>query len=76
MKIRASKKVWVYDPVLMDIYDARTDLKPGDKVRVVKLPGCPPPGTMGMCHVGDPVDGKFIGLVCVNSLKDPKEAAA
>ena len=66
MKVRTGS-TYVYDPVLMDICDARTSLKKGDIVKVVKLHGCPPPNTMGHCHVEK--DGEFVGLVCCNSLK-------
>jgi hypothetical protein len=67
-----SRKVTVgtmyeYKPVGLDIYDSRTSLKEGDKVKVVNLPGCPKANTMGHCHVT--LDGKFAGLVLTNSLQ-------
>ena len=62
-------QIYSYDPVLLDQIDGRTGLSKGDLVKVIKCAGCPPPGTMGHCHVGSPDTGKFIGLVCVNSLK-------
>ncbi len=40
----------------------------GDIVRVVNLHGCPKANTMGHAHV-EHLDGKFGGLVCINSLK-------
>ena len=58
-----------YQPVGWDIVDPPVGrLRPGEIVRVVKLPGCPPPGTMGHCHVARE-DGTFAGLVHVNSLE-------
>ena len=35
-------------------------------VKVVALHGCPPPNTMGCCHVE--LDGKFAGMVLTASL--------
>ncbi len=67
MKVRAGKK-YVFDPVPMDVFDAKTTLKKGDVVTVVKLAGCPPPNTMNHCHVEDE-NGTFRGLVCCNSLQ-------
>ena len=57
-----------FDPVFLDQVDARTNLKTGAIVRVVKLPGCPPCNTMRHAHVVDPKTGAFIGLVHTNSL--------
>lgn len=71
MKVRAGSR-YVYDPVPLDVIDARTPLKKGDVVKVVKLHGCPPPNTMGHCHVEK--DGQFVGLVMCNSLKPLKDA--
>jgi hypothetical protein len=65
-KVRVGKS-YTYDPVPMDIFDAKTPLKKGDIVKVVKLPGCPAPNVMGHCHVEK--DGQFMGLVLTNSLK-------
>jgi hypothetical protein len=61
-----------FDPVLIDRTDPPWGVKDGrlgkgDLVKVVKLPGCPPPNSMGMAHIE--VDGKFAGLVCTNSLQ-------
>ena len=50
MIIKANKK-YIYDPVTLDIIDPRTDLKGGEVVTVVSLPGCPPPGTMSHAHI-------------------------
>jgi hypothetical protein len=68
MRVRATK-IYRYNPVLLDRCDARTNLAKGDLVRVVNLPGCPRANTMGHCHVANPETGKFIGLVCCNSLE-------
>lgn len=62
-----------FDPVPLDRIDPpagvlRGELKAGNIVRVVKMPGCPPPNTMGHCHVSTPA-GMFLGLVHCNSLK-------
>lgn len=67
MKVRTGR-TYVYDPVPMDCFDARTTLRKGDMVKVIKLPGCPPPNTMNHCHIED-MDGNFRGLVCCNSLR-------
>lgn len=62
-RVRANA-VYTYRPNGLDQWDARTDLKPGEKVRVVNLYGCPKANTMGHCHVNR-LDGNFAGLVCV-----------
>ena len=68
MRVRAGQ-LYRYNPVLIDRIDGRTNLQKGTIVRVVNLPGCPKANTMGHCHVADPETGKFIGLVCCNSLE-------
>ena len=65
MKVKVGK-TYTYDPVGLDRFDPRTDLKVGDVVKVVHLKSCPKPNTMGHCHVYK--DGKFAGLVLTNSL--------
>lgn len=68
-RIRVNK-LYKYVPTLLDQIDNRTGLEAGDIVRAIKSPpGCPPNGTMGHCYVGDRA-GKFIGLVCCNSLQE------
>ena len=57
---------YVYDPVLLDHIDGRTSLQTGDVVTVMNLPGCPRAGVMAHCHVA--LNGRFAGLVHVNSL--------
>lgn len=65
MRVKAGK-LYTYNPVAMDVWDARTELKRGDTVKVVNLPGCPRANVMGHCHVYK--DGEFAGLVCTASL--------
>lgn len=68
MKVTAGK-LYRYNPVLFDQFDARTNLQAGDIIRAINLPGCPRANTMGHCHVADPTTGSFIGLICCNSLE-------
>jgi hypothetical protein len=67
-KVRVNK-IYRYEPVLLDRIHPPHNVKEGDRVRVVNLPGCPRANTMGHCHVQH-IDGTFAGLVCTNSLKD------
>lgn len=53
-----------YDLVLTQHYDAVN----GQRVRVIQLPGAPPPNTMGQCHIEDAETGAFLGMVSVQSL--------
>lgn len=71
MRVRKGS-IYVFDPVGWDRFDAKTDLKAGEKVRVVHPNGCPPPNTMQSCHV-ERLNGKFCGLVHVNSLNKPEK---
>jgi hypothetical protein len=68
--------VYTYDPVGWDVFDGRTDLKPGDRVVKTQPHGCPRNGTMGHCFVADAETGKFVGLVMVKSLKRAGRVAA
>lgn len=61
-------KEYTFNPVGIDRFDPKTPLKAGDVVTVVNLRGCPPPNTMGHCHVSH--NGQFVGLVHCNSLTD------
>ena len=72
MKVRVGQ-VLVYHPNMLDAIDGRTNLKSGDVVKVINLPGCPKANTMGHCYVGDRKTGEFIGMVSTNSLHTPKE---
>ena len=65
--------MYVYHPNLLDMVDARTNLKSGDMVRVINLYGCPPANTMGHCYVSDVTTGEFIGMVSTNSLHTKQE---
>lgn len=51
------------------LWDARTSLSPGDVVVRVQPAGTPRNGTMGHTFVGEPDDGRFIGLVLAASLQ-------
>jgi len=62
-------KLYRYKPVLLDRAHPPYNVREGDIVRVVNLPGCPKAGTMGHCHV-EHFNGDFAGLVCCNSLED------
>ena len=64
-----------YKPVLLDRGHPPYNVREGDIVRVVNLPGCPKAGTMGHCHVEHP-NGDFAGLVCCNSLEDLERTRA
>lgn len=72
--------VYRYDPVPLDRLCPVSDLEPGEIVKVVHPRGCPPPNTMGHCHVSrrDGAEGNLAGLVLCGSLrklneKDSKE---
>ena len=55
-----------------DVFDRRANTPAeGTKVRVCAPFGCPPPNTMGHCHV-ESLEGEFIGLVSCNSLSREK----
>lgn len=66
MKVKAGTE-YIYHPNLLDRIDGRTNLRSGDRVRVVNLQGAPKCNTMGHAHVED-LAGALIGLVHVNSL--------
>lgn len=70
-KVRVGSQ-YIYRPVMIDKVDKPFNIKPGDTVKVVNLPGCPSANIMGHCHVNH-LDGTFAGLVCVNSLKKQGE---
>jgi hypothetical protein len=62
--------IYLYEPVLFDRMNAGY-AKAYEGFHVVKVQphGCPRNGYMGMCYIGDPQTGAFIGMVCLNSLK-------
>ena len=71
-KVRVNS-IYSYDPDLFDILNPPADgLVKGSIVRVINVHGCPKANTMGMCYVGDVATGKFIGMVCTNSLTPAK----
>jgi len=79
-KVRVSS-LYRYLPVLIDKlnppYGAQVgELETGQFVRVVNLPGCPRANTMGHCHIENPYTGKFLGLVCTNSLEKLEKSYA
>jgi uncharacterized protein YwlG (UPF0340 family) len=68
-----TNSTYIFRPVLIDKtnppYGVEVGiLKAGDKVKVVRLPGCPPPNTMGHAHIAIAETGEFAGLVATNSL--------
>ena len=71
MKVQANR-LYTYHANLLDRIDARTNLEDGTLVRVIALPGCPPPNTMGHAHI-ETLDGIIIGLVHTNSLHTRKD---
>jgi hypothetical protein len=72
MRVIAGRK-YIFYPNLLDRVDGRTRLIPGDIITVVNLPGCPKANTMGHAHVN--LNGRFAGLVHVNSLHSLADAA-
>ena len=61
--------IYQYTPVFFGQYQQNTkDLPHGCRLRVIQPKGTPANGTMGMAYT-ETLDGKFIGLVCVNSLE-------
>jgi hypothetical protein len=68
-KVRTGK-VYTFNPVLGDcILTQHHRATKGQRVRVVRLHGCPPPGTMGQTHIESEA-GEFLGMVYCNSLED------
>lgn len=68
-KAKKAKK-YIYRPVMFDACDySKLDLIDGATVVKIQPYGCPKNGTMGMCYVGHPETGQFIGMVCANSLE-------
>jgi hypothetical protein len=61
----AKAKKFVYEPVP---FDPTLGLAAGQIVVKTQPYGCPKNGTMGMTYVAD-TEGKFLGMVCLNSLK-------
>jgi hypothetical protein len=74
MTVKANA-VYIYSPNLLDQIDGRTDLKDGEEVKVINLPGAPKCNTMHHAHV-QRLDGTFAGLVHTNSLHTKKDYLA
>lgn len=70
MKV-STNAIYVYNAAGYDVFDSRTNLQNGEKVRVVQLPGCPKPNTMGHAHV-ERLNGDFVGIVYCSSLSRPE----
>lgn len=68
-KAKRSKR-YRFEPVPFDVINppAGRNIAPGTEVVKITMTGAPSNGTMGMCYVGDPETGDFIGLVMLNSL--------
>lgn len=68
-KVRVGS-VYYWYPVGPDVWDPKLqrELRGGEAVRVVNLPGAPPANTMGHCYIADPATGTFLGLVLTASL--------
>ena len=58
----------LFDELMSEHYTA----VPGQIVRVVNMPGCPPANTMGQCHIEDVETKEFLGMCTVNSLEEMK----
>jgi len=68
MKVRKGS-VYEFQACLIDVADRRSNTpRNGTLVRVCHPHGCPPPNTMGHCHV-ETLAGEFIGLVACGSLQ-------
>lgn len=68
MKVRKGS-IYRFEACMIDIADRRDNTPAnGSLVRVCQPHGCPPPNTMGHCHV-ETLEGKFIGLVACASLQ-------
>jgi hypothetical protein len=61
--------IYEFEACGWDIFDRKENTPAnGTIVRVCTPHGCPPPNAMNHCFV-ETLDGKFIGLVSCNSLK-------
>lgn len=63
-----------FEPCVLDQLHPCSDASPGDIVQVCRPQGCPPPNTMGQCHI-QTTEGKFLGLVSTASLRSVMAAA-
>jgi len=68
MRVRKGS-TYVFHPGGWDmLLSSACDATPGQCVRVVQLPGSPPPNTMGHCHIVDAETGTFLGMCDTRSL--------
>ena len=67
MKVRTNS-LYRYTPQGYDRIWTHSTAQHGQVVRVVKYYGCPPPNTMGHCHIADRNTRKPLGLVDTRSL--------
>lgn len=68
-KPRETGRVYTFQPVGLDVWDARPfQPKPGTRVRKTQPYGTPKNGTMKMAYVEDADTGAFYGLVLLASL--------
>ena len=69
MRVRAGQ-VYEYQPNGWDRFRpcSGNTLQPGQKVRVINLPGAPKSGTMNQAYVADPDSGRFLCMVSCGSL--------
>jgi hypothetical protein len=71
MRVRVGS-IYVFNPEGFDRFDPKTDLEPGELVRVINLSGAPPANTMGQCYVErENNPGVFTGMVSTASLSKP-----
>ena len=64
-----ARKIYRFEPVGWDIYDAHANTPPaGTVVQKYQPFGCPKNGTMNHCFVQDAYTGRKYGLVHQNSL--------
>jgi hypothetical protein len=73
MKNKKVNTLYRYNPAPMDKIDPpfganSGELKEGDIVKTVNKTGCPKFGTMGHCYIEK--DGRFMGMVCLDSLDE------
>lgn len=69
MKVRTGS-TYRYNPVPMDrVCPWTRKLPAGVLLKVVRPYGCPPPNTMGHCHVTDAATEEGLWLVHTNSLE-------
>jgi len=76
MRVRVGK-LYTYNPCGWDLFHpcAGNNLKAGDIVRVITLPGAPKANVMGHCYVGDSETGRFICMVATGSLESVRKEA-